>query len=105
LRDHHQQFVERGAVLLTIAPGGPGNSVDKYLDGKGGAFPFAVMSDAKHKVFDDYDVASKLLSLGQRPAMFIIDHDGKVRYNQVGTQQTNLPPIDEILAELDKLAT
>lgn len=103
MREHHQRFVDRGAAVVTIAPGGPGNSVDKYLNGKGGSFPFAVISDAKHKVFDDYDVASKLLSLGQRPALFIIDREGKVRYNQVGTQQTNIPPIDEIVAELDKL--
>ena len=87
--------------MLAIAPGGLGNNVDKYVD-KAGAFPFPLV-DAKHKAFDQYDVVKKIASLGQRPALFVIDRDGVVRYNQVGTQQTNIPPIAEVLAELDRL--
>jgi hypothetical protein len=34
--------------------------------------------------------------------LFVIDREGVVRYNQVGTQQTNIPPIAEVLAELDR---
>lgn len=104
MRDSHEAFTERGAVVLAIAPSGPGNNVGKYVDGKGG-FPFSIMSDPKHKIFDDYDVAKKLMSLGQRPALFVIDRDGRVTYNQVGTQQTDIPPIEETLAELDKLTS
>ena len=88
--------------MLAIAPSGPGNSVSKYLDKKGD-FPFPLLTDAKHKTFDRYDVVKKIASLGQRPAMFIVDRDGVVRYNQVGTQQTNIPPIEEVLGELDAL--
>jgi peroxiredoxin len=103
LREHHAEFTSRGAQVLAIAPGGPGNSVGKYIDKKGD-FPFPLLTDAKHKVFDRYDVVKKLASLGQRPALFVIDRDGVVHYNQVGTQQTNIPPIDEVLRELDSLA-
>ena len=102
MREHHDEFVTRDAQVLAIAPGGLGNNVDKYV-GKAGAFPFPMLVDAKHEVFDQYDVVKKLASLGQRPALFVIDRDGVVRYNQVGTQQTNIPPIVEVLAELDKV--
>jgi peroxiredoxin len=103
LREHHDEFVARDAQVLAIAPGGLGNSVDKYV-GKAGAFPFPMLVDAKHKTFDQYDVVKKIASLGQRPALFVIDREGVVRYNQVGTQQTNIPPIAEVLAGLDALS-
>ena len=102
MREHHDEFVARDAQVLAIAPSGPGNSIGKYIDKKG-AFPFPLLADAKHKTFHRYDVVKKIASLGQRPALFVIDPDGVVRYNQVGTQQTDIPPIAEILAELDKL--
>jgi peroxiredoxin len=102
LREHHDEFVARDAQVVAIAPGGMGNNVDKYTE-KAGGFPFPLLADAKHKTFDLYDVVKKIASLGQRPALFVIDRDGVVRYNQVGTQQTNIPPIAEILAELDAL--
>ena len=103
MREHHDEFVDRGAQVLAIAPGGPGNSVPKYLDKKGD-FPFPLLTDAKHKTFDRYDVVKKIASLGQRPALFVVDGAGVVRYNQVGTQQTNIPPIAEVLGELDALS-
>ena len=102
MREHHDEFVARHAQVLAIAPPGPGNNVGKYIDKKG-EFPFPLLTDAKHKTFDQYDVVKKIASLGQRPALFVIDREGVVRYNQVGTQQTNIPPIAEVLAELDAL--
>jgi len=87
---------------VAIAPGGLGNNVDKYIE-KTGGFPFPMLTDAKHKTFDLYDVVKKIASLGQRPALFVIDREGVVRYNQVGTQQTNIPPVAEVLAQLDAL--
>jgi peroxiredoxin len=103
LREHHDEFVDRGAQVLAIAPGGAGNNVPKFLDKKGDV-PFPLLIDAKHKTFDRYDVVKKIASsLGQRPALFVIDGAGLVRYNQVGTQQTNIPPIAEVLGELDAL--
>ena len=102
MRDSHDEFSKRDTVVVALAPSGLGNDVDKYLKSKG-PVPFSLVSDPKHKVFDDYDVAKKLMSLGQRPALFVLDEQGIVRYNQVGTQQTDIPPIAETLAELDKL--
>ena len=102
MREHHDEFVARDTQILAIAPNGVGNDVGKYIDKKG-SFPFPMLTDHKHKTFNTYDVVKKIASLGQRPALFVIDRGGVVRYNQVGTQQTNIPPIDEVLAALDAL--
>ncbi len=86
--------------MIAVAPGGMGNDADKYV-AKNGPFPFPILIDDRHDVFDAYDVMSKLRSLGQRPAQFVIDAAGTVVYNQVGTWQTDIPPIDETLQRLD----
>ena len=38
-----------------------------------------------------------------RPAVFLVDRDGSVRYSFVATSQREFPSQAEILAELDKL--
>ena len=54
-------------------------------------------------VFDAYDVVSKLMSLGQRPAVFVVDRDGVVRFDSIGTQQWEIPSNDNVLAVLSSL--
>ncbi len=83
---------------MVIAPGSA-DKADEYI-ARSGTFPFAVLSDQDHTVFDAYDVGKKLMSLGQRPAMFVLDPNGIVTYNQVGTQQTDLPTVEEIVREV-----
>ncbi len=63
-------------------------------------YPFPLLPDADHEVFDAYDVVSKLLSLGQRPALFVVDADGIVRFDSIGTQQWEIPTNDNVLAVL-----
>ena len=45
-----------------------------------------------------------MVSLGQRPGLFIVDKDGIVRYAHLGWQQWEIPSVDETLAQLDALA-
>ncbi len=66
--------------------------------------PYAIVSDADHTVFDAYDVASRALSLGQRPALFVIDREGIVRFDAVGTQQWQIPTNQQVLAVLAALS-
>jgi peroxiredoxin len=67
------------------------------------SFPFALLADETHGVFDAYDVISKLSSLGQRPALFIVDRKGAVRFDSIGKQQWEIPSNDNVLAALAKL--
>ena len=41
-----------------------------------------------------------MLSLGQRPAVFVIGRDRVVHFDSVGTQQWQIPPNDVVLGEL-----
>ena len=103
MRDNYDQIEATGATLLAIAPSA-GRKADEYV-AKSGNYPFPLLSDHDHSVFDAYDVGSKLLSLGQRPAMFVIDSQGAVTYNQIGKQQTDLPTVDEIVTHVAELST
>jgi peroxiredoxin len=67
--------------------------------------PFPGLVDEDHAVYDRYDVASKALSLGQRPGLFIVDKAGIVRFAYVGSQQWQIPPNSRVLAQLDALNT
>jgi peroxiredoxin len=101
LRDDHEQFTEAGASVLAVAPE-PVAAVQRYLTQH--PSPFVIVSDGDHVVFDAYDVASRALSLGQRPAVFVIDRAGVVRYDSVGTQQWQIPSNEQVLGVLASLA-
>jgi len=74
---------------------------ERYLESN--PSPVTMLVDDDHQVFDAYDVMSKAMSLGQRPAVFVIDADGVVRYDHVGTQQWQIPKDAEVLELLGQL--
>ena len=86
--------------MVAIAPD-TAEGVSRFVRDNG--YPFALLPDADHRVFDDYDVVSKLMSLGQRPAVFVVDQAGVVRFDSIGTQQWEIPSNDNVLAVLSSL--
>ena len=53
-------------------------------------------------VYQLFDVQSKIISLGQRPGLFIIDKDGIVRFTFIGMQQWEIPPNSQVLEILQE---
>jgi len=100
LRDDYDRFTALGAEVLAISAESPARS-EAYL--RSHPLPYPTLVDADHKVFDAYDVTSRLISLGQRPALFVVDSEGVVRFEEVGAQQYNIPPNDEVLQVLGSL--
>jgi len=100
LRDEIEAFGQRGAQVVAVGPHTQAE-VDKFTARNG--YPFPVLADPDHVAFDAYDVASKLVSLGQRPAVFVIDRNGVVRFETVGAQQWQIPSNAEVMAVLDRL--
>ena len=100
MRDDHAQFTDAGASVVAIAPESTG-AVEHYLSEH--PVPYTILSDADHGVFDAYDVASRAMSLGQRPALFVIDRSGIVRFDAVGTQQWQIPTNNQVLKVLAAL--
>ena len=102
LRQDHQKFIDRGATVVAIGPH-TADEVAKHL--KQNPTPFALLPDDDGAVFAAYDVPSRLMSLGQQPATFVIDRTGIIRFDAVGAQQWNIPSNATVLEVLDKLGT
>ena len=82
MRDRYSEFTERGAEVIAIAP----DTVDaarSFFESK--SLPFTCLPDPDREVFRMYDVKSAMISLGQRPGLFIVDRDGVVRYAHLWT--------------------
>jgi peroxiredoxin len=101
LRDRYAEFEERGTKVLAIAPDTLENARTYFQTNE---IPFPCLPDPDRQVFRQYDVKSAMISLGQRPGLFIIDKDGIVRYAHLGWQQWEIPTIDETLKQLDALS-
>ncbi len=100
MRDRYREFQERGAEVLAIAPDSLENARSYFQRSD---IPFPCLPDEDRKVFRLYDVKSAMISLGQRPGLFVIDKEGVVRYAHLGRQQWEIPSVDETLAQLDAL--
>ena len=100
MRDDIDRFTETGAQVVTVAPDTL-EGVQRFT--RNDAYPFPLLADVDHAVFDAYDVVSTLVSLGQRPALFVVDAGGTVRFDSIGTQQWQIPTNDNVLAVLTEL--
>ncbi len=102
MRDRIADFEKRGAQVIAIAPDTLEHAQAYFQRND---LPFPCLADPDRKVFRQYDVKSAVISLGQRPGLFIIDREGAVRDAYLGFQQWEIPSIDDTLAELDRIAT
>lgn len=100
MRDRYREFQERGAEVLAIAPDSLENARSYFRRNE---IPFPCLPDAGRAVFRLYDVKSAIISLGQRPGLFVIDKEGVVRYAHLGGQQWEIPSVDDTLSQLDAL--
>lgn len=101
MRDEFDAFQTRGAQVVCVAPHGVDDAREiKERD----TLPFTVLADEDRAVFRAYDVASTMLSLGQRPAVFVVDAQGDVRFAYVGSQQWDIPKNAQVLECLDTLS-
>jgi peroxiredoxin len=92
LRERHGEFVAAKALLFAIAATRTDDESFQSWD-----LPFPCLADADRSVFDKYGVQSRALSLGQRPAVFVVRTDGSVARSWLGKQQWQIPSVDEIL--------
>ena len=85
---------------MAIAP----HSVDELTDHlTKNSYPFTLVADESGAVFDAYDVTSRMMSLGQQPACFIVDTVGIVRFDAIGAQQWDLVGPKELIKRLTAL--
>jgi peroxiredoxin Q/BCP len=94
LREDIERFTGAGAKVVAVAPD-TAEGVARFVRDRD--LPFPLLADSDHSVFDAYDVVSRMASLGQRPAVFVVDRDGIVRFDSIGTQQWQIPSNDTVL--------
>ncbi len=95
MRDDIDQFRKVGATVVAIAPDNAAG-VTRFV--RNSEYPFSLLPDDTHTVFDAYDVVSTMMSLGQRPALFVVDTTGAVRFDSIGTQQWQIPSNENVLS-------
>ena len=100
MREDVNRFDRVGATIVAIAPDTT-DGVARFV--RDNDYQFPLLADTEHAVFDAYDAANKLLSLGQRPAVFVIDPSDIVRFDSIGTQQWQIPTNDKVLEVLSLL--
>ncbi len=100
MREDIEKFTGAGATVVAVAPDSS-EGVARFV--RDNDYPFPLLADTDHAVFDAYDVVSRMMSLGQRPAVFVVDRDGVVRFDSIGTQQWQIPTNDKVIAAVNRL--
>jgi len=100
LRQDYNLVTDLNTEVVVIAPDTMGNAQSFF---KTSPVPFIALVDDSLEVYQMFDVQSKLISLGQRPGLFIIDKDGIVQFAYVGAQQWEIPANKIVLEKLAEL--
>lgn len=79
--------------------------VRRYVEDTG--LPFNILIDESRDVLRAYGVWHRIGIDAwniSRPALFLIDRSGAIRYRFIGRNQREFPPHETILRELDRLS-
>ncbi len=82
------------------------DAVKRYIEDTG--LPFNILVDERREVLKMYGVWQRFGLDGwniARPALFLIDHKGRIRYSYIADSQDEFPDHDEILRELARLTS
>jgi len=104
IREIFEEIEGRGARAAVILAQNPDRMRD-YLEEN--PFPFPVLADASRRVVKDYGVYVRLnfesVNIA-RPAHFVLDPEGIIRYIFIASVQVETPRDEEVLAALEAAA-
>jgi peroxiredoxin len=100
LRDEHQQFTSRGAVILAIGPDSVSSFREYWAREK---IPFAGLPDPDHLVARRYRQEVNILKLGRMPLVCVVDANGMIRYAHYGKSMSDIPENKVLLDVIDEL--
>ena len=99
LATDYDKFKSAGVEILAISVDGPEKS--REMADKLG-LPFSLLSDADHKVINAYGVYDADGKIS-KPAVFVVDKKGIVRWTYIGKDKSDRPLNDVLLSELGKI--
>lgn len=97
MREDHDKFAARGAVIIATGPDDAAAFRERWTAEK---YPFIGIPDPEHKITGLFEQRWKLLGLGRLPSVVVIDREGSIRTRHDGSQMWDIPSNDEVLAEL-----
>lgn len=97
MRDRYDALRAQHVEVLALAPA---NLRETAVYASSHSIPFPLLADPDLEVYRRYEVDARMISLGQRPALYAIDRHGIVRYAYIGTQQWRLGSIKEAIGAL-----
>jgi len=100
LRRDYAEFVERDAEVMAVGPEDHDSFRQWWEEHE---MPFVGLADPDHVAADLYGQETHRLKGGRMPAQFIIDKQGRVRYQHYGNSMADIPPNGEMLQLLDTL--
>ena len=100
LRDEHEEFTGRGAVVLAVGPNARA-VFEHYWQNEG--IPFIGLPDPEHSVARLYRQEVKLFKWGRMPFNCIVDGKGHIRYAHYGKSMSDIPSNEELLQVIDDL--
>ncbi|WP_197444065.1 peroxiredoxin family protein [Maioricimonas rarisocia] len=106
----YDEIAKRDAEVVAVYPietGEDGAKLDAFLensrnrlDDPGLPIPFPVVLDVELQAVDRLGIRKDL----SKPATYIVDKEGRVRFAYVGANIADRPGVDAILAQLDQIA-
>jgi peroxiredoxin Q/BCP len=103
IQKNMSELEKRGAGTVTIMAQNPARMQDSL---KNAAYPFPVLADAGRKVVKEYGVyvRANFESINiARPANFVLDAAGIVKFIHIASVQFEFASFDDILATLDAM--
>lgn len=102
MREDWHSFQQRNAAILVVGPDGP-HAFQKYWAENN--LPFVGLADLRSRVAAQYEQQVNLFKLGRMPALFVIDHQGQIRFAHYGDSMADIPPNQTVLDVLDAIRT
>jgi peroxiredoxin Q/BCP len=90
----------RGAEIVIVGPDGP-EAFRRHWERNG--FDFVGIPDPERRILRKYGQEVKLMRLGRLPATLILDRAGIVRYVHYGGSMMDIPAVDTLISEIEKL--
>lgn len=109
MRDKISEFEKRGAQIVAVDPH-ESHQVRYMLRSVGhraDELTYPILADPAHTVSATFGVAFQMnihTEWSNRPATFVLDKDGVIRYERCGKTFSDRPKPEELLRELDRLS-
>jgi thioredoxin-dependent peroxiredoxin len=94
LAEQYEEFRAAGAEVVVVTRDSA-DAVNAHFQEHN--IPFPCLLDPEQQAYGLFEVDTRLLSLGQRPGLFVIDVQGVISYAYIGRQQWEIPSNAQVL--------